>query len=132
MPKYEIDTEEARFFKAKYIVRAMDREDAKRAIRSGDAKKVFETFLDSKLEYTGIKELDEQVPAENEDDPFIAWQNEVDKEIRTLAEGLGVSVTCAGNIWYLRTRSRWSQEAEDELIRMDKAGEPAPNINEWP
>ena len=49
-----------------------------------------------------------------------------------IAAELSVSETCASNIVYLRSRSRWTQEAENELIRRDKAGEPAPNIMEWP
>ncbi len=35
-------------------------------------------------------------------------------------------------ITYLRTRQRWTQAAEDELIRMAKAGEPLPNMMAWP
>ncbi|RDJ35011.1 MAG: hypothetical protein DWQ19_09255 [Crenarchaeota archaeon] len=35
-------------------------------------------------------------------------------------------------IWYLRTRSRWTQERENHLIEMCHNGEDCPNINEWP
>jgi len=35
------------------------------------------------------------------------------------------------DVWYLRTRSRWTLELEDELIHMDQAGEPAPNMNDY-
>ncbi len=52
--------------------------------------------------------------------------------IKAEAVELGVSEHCASDIVYLRSRSRWTQEAEDELIRMDKAGEALPNIFEWP
>lgn len=47
-------------------------------------------------------------------------------------DDLGVSATCAQNILYLRTRSRWTQALEDELVRMDKAGHPSPNMMDWP
>lgn len=60
------------------------------------------------------------------------WGDAMDQEFEKISKKFGVSSNCAANIWYLRTRSRWSQEAEDELIRMDKAGEGQPNINEWP
>ena len=60
------------------------------------------------------------------------YHDELVKYIDDLAVKLGVSSSVAGDIWYLRTRSRWTQRAEDELVRMAKAGEPMPNINEWP
>lgn len=52
--------------------------------------------------------------------------------IAETATKLGVSEGCASDIIYLRGRSRWTQAAEDELVRRNKAGEPAPNIMEWP
>jgi len=54
------------------------------------------------------------------------------KVIDEIATELGVSDQCATDIWYLRSRARWTQRAEDELVRRDKAGEPLPNICEWP
>ena len=45
-----------------------------------------------------------------------------------LAEELQISQRCANFVLYLRGRSRWTQEKEDELIRLDKAGEPLPNV----
>lgn len=56
----------------------------------------------------------------------------VNKYIDEIAQKLEVSDSCAMDIYYLRSRSRWTQEAEDELIRRDQAGEPRPNICEWP
>jgi len=41
---------------------------------------------------------------------------------RKLAEELGVPVAQVGNIVYLRTRSRWSQELEDRLVKAYKSG----------
>lgn len=51
-------------------------------------------------------------------------------EDEKLAEELNVSPGCAIDILYLRTRSRWTQELEDELIRLHKEGNP-PNIMEF-
>lgn len=52
--------------------------------------------------------------------------------IEDIAEEFGVDFQWAMDVWYLRTRSRWTEEVECELIRMAKAGEPRININEWP
>jgi len=57
------------------------------------------------------------------EDPF-------DEIIGDLAKELGVSKECASNVRYLRSRSRWTQELEDELIRLHKEGNP-PNMNEF-
>lgn len=54
------------------------------------------------------------------------------EEAIEISKKLGISEDCALDIQYLRTRSRWTQEAEDELVRMDKAGEERPNIYDWP
>ena len=48
-----------------------------------------------------------------------AWVDEHDK----LVKELGLSEKCVSDILYLRTRSRWSQELENDLIRRHKAGE---------
>lgn len=40
------------------------------------------------------------------------------------------SQSCAADVRYLRSRSRWTQELEDELIRLHKEGKP-PNMNEF-
>jgi hypothetical protein len=48
----------------------------------------------------------------------------------TIAKELQVSLMCAADVVYLRGRSRWTQELEDELIRLYKEGNP-PNINEF-
>ena len=53
-------------------------------------------------------------------------------EQKRIAEEFDVSMVCAVNIWYLRTRSRWTEELENELIRRDTADEPAPNMCEYP
>ena len=79
--------------------------------------KVAKTFAEFWAEFQ--KAMDEMNDAE-------------DKAIKAEAKKLGVSEACMCDIVYLRTRSRWCQASEDELIRMDKAGEKLPNIFEWP
>ena len=44
-------------------------------------------------------------------------------EQEKLAEELGVSFACACDIWYLRTRSRWTEDLEQELIQAHARGE---------
>lgn len=58
-------------------------------------------------------------------------QDALVEEQKDIAEELGCSLGCAANVQYLRTRARWTQALEDELIRMDKDGEPGPNMNEF-
>lgn len=52
-------------------------------------------------------------------------------ECDKIQKDLGVSSQYANAICYLRTRSRWTQSLEDNLIEMCKLGEPCPNINEY-
>lgn len=59
------------------------------------------------------------------------YQDEIGTYFRDLAKELNCSIGCASDVWYLRQRSRWTQELEDELIRLHNAGTP-PNINEFP
>lgn len=47
----------------------------------------------------------------------------IDSETK-IREKFGVSPNTASAIFYLRTRSRWSEEKEAELIARDKAGDP--------
>lgn len=51
-------------------------------------------------------------------------------EIEKIARDMGVSRNCAADICYLRSRSRWTQALEDELIALHKQGTP-PNIFEF-
>jgi len=51
--------------------------------------------------------------------------------IQELAVELGLFLPQAANVWYLRTRSRWTPELEDRLIAELKAGKQI-NICEWP
>lgn len=52
------------------------------------------------------------------------------KYIQNLAKELDVDESCAADVWYLRTRSRWTRELEAELIRLHRAGTP-PNVCEF-
>ncbi len=54
-------------------------------------------------------------------------QDETVLYIQSLAKELNVSENCAGDVWYLRTRSRWTQELENQLIQLHKEGNP-PNM----
>jgi len=47
-----------------------------------------------------------------------------------LAQAAQVSEECVSDVGYLRSRSRWSEELELELIALHKAGNP-PNVNEF-
>lgn len=53
-----------------------------------------------------------------------------EEEVAALAQELQVSESCALDVLYLRTRSRWSEELEDELITLHRAGNP-PNVNDF-
>lgn len=55
---------------------------------------------------------------------------EYNQHISNLAKELGVSEDCANDVAYLRTRSRHTQELENELIRLHAAGTP-PNMSEF-
>ena len=59
-------------------------------------------------------------------------QDAMVEEQEQIAEELGVTEDYAGAIQYLRTRSRWTQELEDRLIRLSSFRYPVPNMNEWP
>lgn len=50
--------------------------------------------------------------------------------ILDLADHLKCSKACAEDVAYLRTRHRHTQQLEDELIALHKAGKP-PNMNEF-
>jgi hypothetical protein len=53
-------------------------------------------------------------------------------ECQQLSKQNSISSVCASNILYLRSRSRWTQELENELIRMDKEDNIQPNMGDWP
>lgn len=55
----------------------------------------------------------------------------INNEIEKLANELGVTLECASDVYYLRTRSRHTPELEAELIRLHEAGIP-PNMCEFP
>ena len=59
-------------------------------------------------------------------------QNETVKYFQNIAKTLNVSETCASDIYYLRTRSRYTYELEQFLIQLDKSGYPYINIFAFP
>jgi hypothetical protein len=61
------------------------------------------------------------------DDVQDKYYEEMEQYMRDLATELGVSVECAGDVWYLRTRSRHTPELEAELIALHAVGTP-PNM----
>lgn len=58
------------------------------------------------------------------------------REIEDIARKFNVSDEVAGDIWYLRARSRWTPELEQRLIDADHAGSPIDSVKvcngEWP
>lgn len=59
------------------------------------------------------------------------YYNELQEYFNNLAQELNCSFSCAMNVWYLRQRSRWTQDLENRLIELDKQGI-QPNMNEFP
>lgn len=59
------------------------------------------------------------------------YYNELQEYFNNLAQELNYSITCAMNVWYLRQRSRWTQDIENQLIELDNQGI-QPNMNEFP
>jgi hypothetical protein len=47
--------------------------------------------------------------------------DETNNYIQNLAKELGVSDMQAGDIWYLRSRSRWTQKLENRIVAAHKA-----------
>lgn len=50
--------------------------------------------------------------------------------VEQIAKELNISPACASDVVYLRSRSRWSQILEEELIALHELGTP-PNIFEF-
>lgn len=76
-------------------------------------------------------DLNDEEKMDSFQDAMDAYYEEMEKYTKSLAEELGVSVSCASSVEYLRTRSRWTQELEDNLIEMDKKGLPMPNMCDY-
>jgi len=79
------------------------------------------------------------IPDVNDKDAMDAFQRMMDeiadaahREVDEVSCLLGIPMSFAWAIQYLRTRSRWTQELEDQLIQMGKRGEVCPNMMEWP
>jgi hypothetical protein len=56
------------------------------------------------------------------------YYDELEQYMRDLAAELGVSVSCAQDVWYLRTRSRHTPALEAELIALHASGAPPLNM----
>ena len=63
-------------------------------------------------------------------DKHVKHVEDVRKSLSLLL-GKDISIDCACDVVYLRTRSRWTEELEIELIRLHVEGNP-PNISDWP
>ena len=59
-----------------------------------------------------------------------AMQDATIEYINLLSDELKISTGCASDVYYLRTRSRWTPELEAELIRLHAARTP-PNMCEF-
>lgn len=57
-------------------------------------------------------------------------QDEMVKYTQQEAAKLGISENAASDVIYLRSRTRWTQKLEDELIALHKAGTP-PNVYDF-
>lgn len=57
-----------------------------------------------------------------------AYHDEMNRLIEEEANKLGISFFDMADIWYLRSRSRWTQEKEDYLIKLAKEGKELPNV----
>ena len=56
------------------------------------------------------------------------YHDETNRLIEEEANKLGISFFDMADIWYLRSRSRWTQEKEDYLIKLAKEGKELPNV----
>lgn len=56
------------------------------------------------------------------------YHDEMVQEISEEANKLGIAFLDMSTIWYLRSRSRWTQEKEDHLIKLAQEGKPLPNV----
>lgn len=59
-------------------------------------------------------------------DTMNEYHSKIIEQTKKEAEKLGVKLDTAYDIIYLRGRSRWTQEKEDYLISLDKAGKELP------
>jgi lysophospholipase L1-like esterase len=56
------------------------------------------------------------------------YHDEMNRQISEEAHRLGIAFLDMSTIWYLRSRSRWTQEKEDHLIKLAQDGKPLPNV----
>jgi lysophospholipase L1-like esterase len=58
------------------------------------------------------------------------YYDDLTRTIEKEAEELGIPIGAMSDVWYLRSRSRWTQEKEDYLIRLARKGKQLPNMME--
>jgi hypothetical protein len=68
------------------------------------------------------EQISNEAPTVSYEDALNEYYEELEQYMRDLATELGVSVNCAQDVWYLRTRSRHTPELEAELIARWAAG----------
>lgn len=59
-----------------------------------------------------------------------AYHKEMARHTEEVARRLNVDLMCANHVVYLRSRSRWTKELEDELIASYKEGN-KPGLNDF-
>lgn len=65
-----------------------------------------------------------------EEDAYNEFYKAMNSQLEIIAAEKGCSINCAGDILYLRTRSRWSQELEQALVTAHAEGKKV-NIYEF-
>lgn len=67
---------------------------------------------------------------QNENDAYNEFYKAMDSQLETIASEKGCSIACAGDILYLRSRLRWTQELEQALVAAHAEGKEV-NIYEF-
>jgi len=91
-----------------------------------DSPKKMETFSIELIQ----KDLNNKETMDSFQEAMDSYRDAMVKHIRGIATELDISEDCAMDVWYLRSRGRWTEELETELIRLHKNGTP-PNICDW-
>jgi hypothetical protein len=61
---------------------------------------------------------------DKEIDQLLDYQDSVFREVEEIKEEKQVSRACAFDIWYLRTRGRYTQEFENRIVDLHRDGKP--------
>ena len=87
-------------------------------------------MLDSFVITFGQDDLKDEAKMAAFQDLMDAHADSMVQYIRDVADELDITDECAADVVYLRSRSRWTQALEDELIRLHDVGQ-APNMGEF-